>query len=86
MTWTLADWKVACGLKPDSWTHERVVDGYTQIYWPGLMGDDIGWWWAIGTRDGRLLAGGWAAGNVRDRNRDIARGMLLVRGGDQAVA
>lgn len=80
---TIADWKESAGLAPDGWAHERVVDGLLQVYWPGEL---AGWWWAIGTLEGRLLAGGWAAGSVRDRNMDIARAMLPFAAPAQAVA
>ena len=75
-TITLADFKVTAGYKPDGWTHERIVDGYLQVYWPAAMCGEDGWWWAIGTLDGLWLAGGWALGSVRDRNIDIARALV----------
>ncbi len=83
---TLADFKVTAGLAPDAWTHEREVDGLRQIYWPGSIDHRDGWWWAIGTLDGRLLAGGWAAGSVRDRGADIFRAMTRFARPGQAVA
>lgn len=86
MTITIADWKESAGLAPDAWAHEREVDGYLQVYWPGDLAGQQGWWWAIGTRDGRFLAGAWALGSVRDRNMDIARAMLPYAKPAMAVA
>lgn len=82
---TLADFKVTAGLSADGWTHERVVDGITQIYWPHAIDHRDGWWWALG-RDGAFLVGGWAAGNVRDRAFDIGHAMLRFSGPGKAVS
>jgi hypothetical protein len=73
---TLSDWKRGAGLAGDEWTHRRERDGCVEIYWPGQLDGRDGWWWAIGTADEMFLAGGWAAGSVRDRNVDIARAIV----------
>lgn len=73
---TLSDFKRTAGLNPDDWTHERIVDGRLQLYWPGAVGGQRGWWWCIGTLDGVYLAGAWGLGSVRSRNQDIARAMV----------
>lgn len=78
---TLADFKVTAGLAPNATTSERIVDAPRQAYWPCAIAGRAGWWWAIGTLDGRLLAGG-----TLDRAADLGRAMLRYTSPGQAVA
>lgn len=73
---TLEEFKLTTGLYPEDWTHERVVDGLTQAYWPAKLAGESGWWWCIATAADQVIGGGWCLGSVRDRNQDIARAML----------
>lgn len=86
MSITLADFKETAGLQRDGWTHERIKDGMRIITWPDTLRGEFGWWWAIGTFEGLWLAGGWALGSVRDRNIDIARGLVPLQARTRAVA
>lgn len=73
---TLAAFKITAGVAPDAWAHERRVRELRQVYFPGVINKREGWWWAICTDADVVLAAGWAAGSVRDRNVDIARAMV----------
>lgn len=65
-------------------THVGALDHLVRVSWPGVVCEP-GWWWVICEIDGTMLVGGFATGQRRDRDHDIAARLAKVLHGREAV-
>lgn len=59
--------------EPGDGLHEIPRRGLVTVYWRSAVAGLPGWWWAVGKPSGQMLAGGWTAGNKRDRDGELER-------------
>lgn len=77
--WHLRDVIATSGPPPDV-ARETVLgtDHMARVFWPGVLAELPGFWWAVTDVDGTVRACGWSAGGSRDRDADIRRAIVRL--------